>query len=72
LPTINDRPGTTDLPDSYFEIERLLAESHDVVMRSTIRLLKAENALKRASQDDACNRKQLYEAHRTLGSLRSQ
>jgi hypothetical protein len=50
LSTSNYDPRLIEL-DSYTETERRLAESHDVVIQSTIRLRKAHITLKRASQD---------------------
>jgi hypothetical protein len=71
LPTINDHPSTTGLPESYTNIERLLAERKDVAIRSTIRLCTAQKTLKRANQNNARNQKPLHEFRRVLGFLRS-
>jgi len=64
---IKQRSGATNSSLPHPEIGRFLAESRGVIIQSTIRLRKAEQALKQADQDNRRTRACLSECWRLLG-----
>lgn len=61
----------TDLPATFAEVQRLLAQTDDVLVRSTARLRQADTASRQASRDNAHLRGQLDAFRRALAIPRS-
>ncbi len=71
MPDIKERSCAIDLRADYAEIERILVESHDVIIRSTGRLRRSYEFKNTTHQDNIRSRIQLDASRRVLDQLRS-
>ena len=71
MPSIDEESTTAKLLNCYAEIERLLFQSHEIVIRSSIRVSEAHRTLAEANRSDTEFRRQVNECSPVLNLARS-